>query len=103
MKTARDILNDKKPSPERDNLEKTADEIERRWHDVFDKVIKRHKQIQRIMPQAFVYSSEVDHIEPWLDEAEKEIKSLPVLTGNPDDNIQHKRDLQVCLLCITAF
>lgn len=95
LKTSQDILKDKKPGPERDVLEKATDELQRRWNYVNDKVRQRHQQIQRIMPQAHVYSNEVDHFEPWLEDAEKQVKALPVISSNPEDLTQRKRDLEV--------
>lgn len=95
LKTARDILKDKKPSEERDTLQNTVDDVEKRWKNVREKVTKRRDQILRIMPQAVLYNNELENVKPWLEEAEKQVKALPKLSVNPEDFSQRKREVQV--------
>jgi len=95
LKAARAILEDEEPSEEHDKFEKTVDDIDRRWNNVEEPVVKRQAQIQRIMPNANLYSTELDNINPWLGDAEKKLVALPVLSANPKDLNQRKRDLQV--------
>lgn len=98
LKKARDLLKDEEPSEQRDIFEKTVDDVERRWTDVYDSVDKRDKQIQRIIPDAAESSKELDDVIPWLNEAEKKLASLPVLSANPEELSQRKRELKVAIL-----
>ena len=95
LKDARDILEDEEPSKEHDKFEKTIDDIDRRWNNVEEPVVKRQAQIQRLMPNANLYSTELNNVNPWLGDAEKKLAALPVLSSNPTDLNQRKRDLQV--------
>lgn len=95
FKSGKDIIKSQKPSEERDKFEKTIKDIERRWDNVRGKVTKRHEQVQRIVPEASVFKKEVTGFDQWLDDAEKQLKSLPQLTGNVEDILYRKRDLQV--------
>ena len=95
LKKARDLLDDEEPSEQREVFEKTVDDVEKRWTDVYDSVDKRDKQIQRIIPDAAESSKELDDVMPWLTEAEKKLASLPVLSTDPEELSQRKRELKV--------
>ena len=97
LKKARDLLDDEEPSEQRDVFEKTVDDVEKRWTDVYDSVDKRDKQIQRIIPDAAESSKELDDVMPWLTEAEKKLASLPVLSTDPEELSQRKRELKVSI------
>lgn len=95
LKKARDLLKDEEPSEQRDVFEKTVDDVERRWMDVYYAVDKRDQQIQRIIPDAAESSKELDGVMPWLTEAEKKLVSLPVLSADPEELSRRKRELKV--------
>ena len=95
LKSGKDIIKSQKPGEERDKFEKTIEDIERRWDNVRGRVTKRHEQIQRIVPQASVFKKEVTSFDQWLDDAEKQLKSLPKLAGNMEGILYRKRDLKV--------
>ena len=97
LKKARDLLDDEEPSEQREVFEKTVDDVEKRWTDVYDSVDKRDKQIQRIIPDAAESSKELDDVMPWLTEAEKKLASLPVLSTDPEELSQRKRELKVTI------
>lgn len=97
LKKARDLLDDEEPSEQREVFEKTVDDVEKRWTDVYDSVDKRDKQIQRIIPDAAESSKELDDVMPWLTEAEKKLASLPVLSTDPEELGQRKRELKVTI------
>ena len=83
-----------------DELEKTTLEIRTRWDSVHDSVIKRHAQINRIIPNAQKHSKELSTINPWLDDAEQKLTLLSPLNADSDDLKKRKRELQVILLWI---
>ena len=97
LKKARDLLDDEEPSEQREVFEKTVDDVEKRWTDVYDSVDKRDKQIQRIIPDAAESSKELDDVMPWLTDAEKKLASLPVLSTDPEELSQRKRELKVTI------
>ena len=102
LKKARDLLSDEEPSEQRDAFEKTVDDVERRWTDVYDAAEKRQDQIQRIIPDAAESNKELVDVIPWLNEAEKKLASLPVLSASPEELSQRKRELKVNDLFISV-
>ena len=93
--TARDLLKDEEPSEKDEVFEKSVDDLERRWNDVYDVVNKRYSQIQRILPNAADYAKELSDVTPWLNDAEKKQASVPTLSANPEQLNQRKRELKV--------
>ena len=95
LKAAKQVLKKKNSSEDRDYLEKIVKNVEERWNNLNEKVVKRYKQIQRIIPQANILNSEFDYFLTWLESMEKNLKSLPVLYSDYEETIQRKRSLQV--------
>lgn len=95
LQKAHDLLDDEEPSEQRDAFKKTVDDVERRWNDVHDATEKRYAQIQRIIPGATDSNKELSDVTPWLTEAEKKLASLPVLSADPEELSQRKRELKV--------
>lgn len=95
IKSSRDTLSKQKPTPKSESLQKTVDDIERRWTNIHSKVTKRYTQINRIIPNANTYNKEYDTFDDWIDDAEKRFKLLPVLTSNTEEIVVRKRDLKV--------
>ena len=64
------------PGPDRDALEDKLNDATQRWVSVRKQTTDRQEQLDKVLPLAKEFHSEIQDLKPWLSEAEKRLQVL---------------------------
>ena len=95
IKTVKESLKTKEPGDEKDVLQSTIVDIEKRWNELHKNVVSRHAIIRKIYPFAEQFNYETEKLLPWLLTADKEARLIQPLSSQSVELIQQKRAIEV--------
>lgn len=64
------------PGPDRDGFENKLSDATQRWESVKQQTLERQEQLDRVLPLAKEFHSDIQGVKPWLLDAEKRLRGV---------------------------
>lgn len=76
VRSGRNLLDTSEPGPDRDGFENKLSDATQRWESVKQQTLERQEQLDRVLPLAKEFHSDIQGVKPWLLDAEKRLRGV---------------------------
>ena len=76
VRSGRNLLETSEPGPDRDGFENKLGDATQRWESVKRLTLERQEQLDRVLPLAKEFHSDMQDVKPWLHDAEKRLRGV---------------------------
>ena len=98
-----DVVDGSEKGQERDSLNDKLEDLRTRWDELKKKSNERKEVLEEIVPLAKKYDESRKELLPWLDEAEKKLDNLEVVSADQSNLNKQDEIAKVRIICLTLF